>query len=157
MEYEFRNCTYDDVDFIVDLKDFGLKWYMETIYGWDRNVQKEKTIRELDRHINDMKIITSDKRDIGITTFYSEDDKYVIGLTIIHPDYQNKGIATSILSGYINIAKSEKKRIIIKTYIKNPARRLYERLGFKLYDTNETHAHYEIDFSKVKENEYDYK
>ena len=151
MEYEFRNCTYDDVDFIVDLKEFGLKWYMETIYGWDKNVQKEKTVRELDRHINDMKIITSDNNDIGITTFYKEDDKYVIGLTIIHPDYQNKGIATSILSEYINIAKNEQKRIIIKTYIKNPARRLYERLGFRLYDTSETHAHYEIDFSKAKE------
>ena len=103
MEYEFRNCTYDDVDFIVDLKEFGLKWYMEIIYGWDKNVQKEKTVRELNRHINDMKIITSDKKDIGITTFYSEEDQYVIGLTIIHQDYQNKCISTSILSEYINI------------------------------------------------------
>lgn len=147
MEYEFRNCTYNDVDFILDLKEFGLKWYMEILYGWDKNVQKEKTVRELNRHINDMKIITSYKRDIGITTFYNEDDQYVIGLLLIHPDYQNKGIATAILSEYINKAKIEKKRIIIKTYIKNPARRLYERLGFTLYDTSETHAHYEIDFS----------
>ncbi len=147
MEYQFRNCTYDDIDFILDLKEFGLKWYIEKIYGWDRNIQKEKTVRELNRHINDIKIITLDKRDIGITTFYNEGNKFVIGLTVIHPDYQNKGIATAILSGYINIAEKEQKKIIIKTYIKNPARRLYERLGFKLYDTSETHAHYEIDFS----------
>lgn len=149
MGYALRNCTYDDIDFIVDLKESGLKWYIEELYGWDRNVQKEKTVRELDRHIYDMKIIATDKRNIGVTTFYSEAGEYVIGLIIIHPDYRNKGIATSVLSGYINIAKKEQKRIRIKTYIKNPARKLYERLGFRLYDTSETHAHYEIDFSRI--------
>lgn len=157
MQYEFRNCTYDDVDFIVNLKELGLKWYVETIYGWDINVQKEKTVRELNRHVEDMKIITVDKRDIGITTFYYENGKYVIGLIIIHPNYQNNGIATSILSEYINIAKKQYQKIIIKTYIKNPARRLYERLGFKLCSTSETHAHYEIDFSNIREKSNDNK
>ena len=148
MNIEFRNCKYSDVDFILKLKELCFKWYIEIIYGWDISVQREKTIEELDEHINDMRIIKLDNNDIGITSFYEEEGVYVVGIIIIHPDYQNKGIATSIINEYINIAKNENKRIIIKTYKKNPARKLYSRLGFKIYEEDKTHVHLYIDFSK---------
>ena len=60
---------------------------------------------------------------------------------MIHPEYQNKGIATNILKEYIEIARKDNKKIILKTYKKNPARKLYERLGFKIYKEDETHVH----------------
>lgn len=148
VNYNLRNCDYKDIDYILELKRLGLKWYIEIIYGWNDLVQREKTVEELSEHKDDMKIITLNNQDIGVTTFYEENGIYVIGLTIIHPDYQNKGIATSILSNYINIAKKNHKRIIIKTYKDNPARLLYKRLGFNIYDTDNTHIYMEIDFSK---------
>ena len=148
MKVEFRECKYSDIDFILELKELGLKWYIEKIYSWDFNIQKEKTIQELDRHINDMRIIVLNNQDIGITTFYEEDNIYVIGLIMIHPEYQNKGIATNIIKNYINVAQNKKKKIIIKTYKENPARRLYERLGFVKYNEDNTHVHLMINFDK---------
>lgn len=148
MNIEFRDCKYTDVDFIVHLKELCFKWYVEIIYGWDINIQKEKTIHELDRHINDMRIIRLDNKDIGITTFYEEDNTYIVGLIIIHPNYHNKGIATNIINDYIERAKYENKRIVVKTYKENPARKLYERLGFELYKEDNTHVHMCIDFNK---------
>lgn len=148
VNYELRDCSVDDADFILELKELCFKWYIEIIYGWDKADQRQKTINELNRLADKMKVITIDNKDIGITTFYEDTDTYVIGMLMIHPDYQNKGIATSILNKYISIAKAEKKKIILKTYIKNPARRLYERLGFNISHVDETHTHYEIDFKK---------
>ena len=148
MNIEFRNCEYNDVDFILELKELCFKWYIEIIYGWDINIQREKTIHELDKHIGDMRIIQLDNKDVGVTTFYEEEGTYVVGLIIIHPNYQNKGIATNIIKEYIDTAKNENKRIIIKTYKQNPAKKLYERLGFRLYKEDETHVHMYIDFSK---------
>ena len=148
MNIEFRNCEYSDVDFILKLKELCFKWYIEIIYGWDINIQREKTIEELDEHINDMKVITLDNKDIGITSFYEEEGLYVVGMIMIHPNYQNKGIATNIINEYIKIAKKDNKRIILKTYKENPARKLYERLGFKLYNEDKTHVHLCIDFNK---------
>lgn len=148
MNIEFRNLEYNDVDFILKLKELCFKWYIETIYGWDINIQREKTIYELDGHIRDMRIIKLDNKDIGVTTFYEEESTYVVGMIMIHPDYQNKGIATNIIKEYIQTAKNKNKRIKIKTYKKNPAKKLYERLGFRIYNEDKTHVHMCIDFSK---------
>lgn len=93
-----------------------------------------------------MKIVTLNNKAIGITTFYEEKNEYVVGLIIIHPNYQNKGIATKIINNYIDIASKQNKKIKLKTYKKNPARKLYERLGFKIYKEDNTHVHMCIDF-----------
>lgn len=146
MDIKFRKCQFDDLDFIVKLKELCFKWYIDIIYGWNINVQKELTLKELKNHIDDMRIIMDNDKDIGITTFYLKDDVYVVGLIGIHPNYQNKGIATKILTDYINKAKNDKKKIIIKTYKDNRARNLYERLGFKIYKEDNTHVYMEINY-----------
>lgn len=148
MEYYLRNCSYDDVEFIVELKRLGLKWYIEDLYGWDEEIQKCKTIEELEANPNATKIIVVDNKDVGVTAFQKNEEHYTIGLTLIHPDYQNRKIATTILSNYIEIAKKDKKRIIIKTFKENRAKNLYERLGFTVYKRDNTHIYLEIDFSE---------
>lgn len=146
MEYCLRNCEYSDLEFILKLKEVCFKWYIEVIYGWDKDVQRQLTMKELDEHLNDMMIIIVDNKDVGIATFYKEEDEYVVGMIAIHPDYQNKGIATRIINNYIDIARNDDKRIRLKTYKENPARRLYERLGFCVFDNDKTHVYMKIDF-----------
>ena len=148
VDIEFRKCEYDDCEFILDLKELCLKWYIEIIYGWDINVQRQKTKEELESHKDDMRIIIHDNKDIGVTTFYEENGEYVVGLIMVHPDCQNVGIGSRIINSYIDIARKEKKRILIKTYKLNPAKNLYERLGFKIYKEDVTHVYLEIDFNK---------
>lgn len=86
-----------------------------------------------------MKISIKDNEKIGVTTFTDNNSEYIIGLTMIDPKYQNKGMDTNIINNYIKKAKQNKKIIIIKTYKENPAQNLYKRLGFKVYHQNETH------------------
>ena len=147
MKYSLRSYTYNDVDFILELKKLCLRWYIEKIYGWDEEAQRNKTIKELENNIDDVKIIVVDGIDIGVTGFCKGKECYCIGLMLVHPDYPNKGIATNILLGYIDIARKENKRIIIKTYKENRARKLYERLGFVQYKQDDTHVYLEINFN----------
>ncbi len=143
IKYNLRVCTKDDIYFIFELKKLCLKWYIDKIYGWDDLTQLNKTKEEFDKLYQYMKIIIVDGKDIGITTFIKQDNFYNVGLLMIHPDYQNKKIATNILNNYISIAKNDNKRLVLKTYKYNPARRLYERLGFKIYDEDNTHVYLE--------------
>ncbi len=50
MKITFRNCEYNDCDFILNLKELGIKWYIEKIYGWDTDIQREKTKHEIENH-----------------------------------------------------------------------------------------------------------
>ena len=144
MNIKLRDCTLTDLELLLDLKRLCLRKYIEIHYGWDEEIQKQKTQKELANNLSNMKVITLDGIDIGITTFFEYEDYCQVGLLIIHPDYQNKGIATSIINDYIKYARENKKRIIIKTNIENPARKLYERLGFTIYETDNTHVYLEI-------------
>ena len=144
MNFGFRKCEYSDLEYILLLKELCMKWYIEIIYGWDIDVQREFTKKELDEHINDTRIITYNNKDIGVTTFYEEDGEYIVGLIIVHPDYQGKAIGTKILKDYINKAKENNKTIRLKTYKLNPAKRLYERLGFIQYMEDDTHVYLRI-------------
>lgn len=148
MIYRLRECKFDDLDIILKLKEFGMRWYVERIYGWDINVQKQKTIKEMQKNLANMRIIVVDGKDVGVTTFIETDSYFQVGLIIILPEYQNKGIASSIIAEYINTAKNKKKRIIIKAYKENPAQDLYKRLGFNIYNTDDTHVYLDIDFGK---------
>ena len=147
MKIKFRSCEYTDCDFILNLKELGMKWYIEKIYGWNTYVQREMTKNEIENHLSDMRIIIFNNIDIGVTTFYEENNEYVVGLIIVHPDYRGKGIATNIINEYIDIARNENKNINVKTYKYNPAKELYERLGFIIYNEDDTHVYLKIEFN----------
>ena len=144
MNYTLRECTFDDIDFIFELKKLCLKWYIDIVYGWDDEIQYVKTSNELNRNIDYMKIICIDNISVGVTTFSEEDGCYRVGLTMIHPDYQNKGIGSAVIKDYIKLAEKDNKKIIIKTYKDNPAQNLYKRLGFKVYHEDSIHIHLEM-------------
>lgn len=146
MNYSLKNCTINDCNLILELKNLGMKWYIEKLYGWDYEIQRERTLQEINDNLDNMKIIVVNGHDIGVTTFSEYDNYFEVGLLIVHPDYQNNGIASSILNKYIEIARFNKKRIIIKTYKENPAQKLYKRLGFEIYKTDTTHIYLDINF-----------
>lgn len=145
---KFRKCEYSDLEYILKLKEQTIKWYIEIIYGWDIDIQREKTKHELDKHIKDMRVIIVDNKDAGLTTFYKEEDKYVVGLIMVDPIHQGKGIGAKIINDYIDIAKKENTDIYIKTYKLNPAKELYKRLGFIQYDEDDTHVYLKIEFKR---------
>ena len=132
----------------MKLKELCIKWYIEIIYGWNTEVQREKTIHELQKHKDDMRILIKDGKDIGVTTFYEENNQYVVGLIMIHPEYQGESLGSKIIKEYIDLAKKSNKKIKIKVYKENPAKRLYERLGFKIYNEDDTHLYLSIDFDE---------
>ena len=57
----------------------------------------------------------------------------------IYPKYQNQGIGTALIQHLIQRAHYEKIELFLRAFQINPAINLLMRMGFKIYDENDTH------------------
>ena len=132
----FRKCRERDLTFIYELREDGFKWYLKNLIGWDETQQKEIILNEMAEHLDDMKIIQYEGKDVGLFTFYldSNGDGF-IDMLAISPEYRNKGIGSEILDYLISTYPNT--RLYLRTYKQNPARKLYMRFGFVIYDETE--------------------
>lgn len=140
MEYNFRKCTLEDFDFLFDLKKQNFKWYVDKIWGWNDDEQKQRLKQDLNEHLEHKRIILMNNKMIGVYAVHITDDgDLFINEISILKDYQHQGIGTKILKQ--QLVENHKKgiRTILQVFKDNPAKFLYESLGFKVYGENETH------------------
>ncbi len=140
MEYTFRNCLMSDFDFLFNLKKQNFKWYIDKIWGWNDDEQRERLKQDLIEHLTDKHIIIYNNIPIGIYALHITDngDCFINEISILN-EYQNKGIGTRILTNQLNENNNKKIRTILQVFKENPAKKLYEKLGFTIYSETETH------------------
>ena len=94
--------------------------------GWvDKEFQRGFIVQNI--HI----IIAGGDR-VGFLSVITEDDNIHIDNIQLSSNVQKNGIGTKILKNIIN--SNIKSTISLTTFDDNPAKRLYERLGFKIID-----------------------
>ena len=154
MKYSFRNCTSEDFDFLFELKKENFKWYVDKIWGWKDDDQKERLQQDLNEHLSHKRIIMVNNKSIGVYVVHTtEDGDLFINEISILAEYQNKGIGRKILEEQLKENHKRGIRTILQVFKDNPAKKLYERLGFKVYGETETHYQMENvnDFMIYKE------
>ena len=140
MEYSFRNCTVNDFDFLFELKKQNFKWYVDKIWGWKDDEQKERLKQDLEEHLAHKRIILIDNKPVWIYVVHITEngDLFINEISILR-EYQNKGIGRKILEEQLKENQSKGIRTILQVFKDNPAKSLYEKLGFKVYGETETH------------------
>lgn len=140
MEYSFRNCTLDDFDFLFELKKQNFKWYVDKIWGWNDNDQKKRLKQDLEEHLAHKRIILIDNKEVGIYAVHTTEngDLFINEISILK-EYQNKGIGRKILEEQLKENRQKGIRTNLQVFKDNPAKSLYEKLGFKVYGETETH------------------
>lgn len=132
----------DDYEFIFNAKKICYKKYVEENFGeWDDEAQYRMLDKFLEESKNDAKIIIVNGKRAGFTNGkVIDENNYEQGNICILPEYQNKGIGTSILKNAIH--KNKNRNILLRVFKQNRAQELYKRLGFEIID--ETKAHYKM-------------
>lgn len=77
-------------------------------------------------------MIKSDSECIGSIAFKPASDGYLIEHFYIHPRYQGKGIGSQVLAHFLAQNHVLGKRVALNVLQGSPAKRLYERFGFKV-------------------------
>ena len=89
--------------------------------------------------------IFENNRLISITSFWKYENVGYITIVGTHPDYWNKGYASSLVSSALKYLFQDKDKCLITVRVKNPpAIHTYEKLGFRIQNTQ---------YSYEKENE----
>lgn len=140
MKYNFRNCTLDDFDFLFELKKQNFKWYVDKIWGWNDEDQQQRLKQDLEEHLAHKRIILIDNKLAGVYVIHTTEngDLFINEISILK-EYQNKGIGRKILEEQLKENHLKGIRTILQVFKDNPAKSLYERLGFKVYGETETH------------------
>jgi ribosomal protein S18 acetylase RimI-like enzyme len=67
---------------------------------------------------------------VGVVDFALTDDHAELARISIHPDHQDSGLGTAALTSLLERADEQDVPVQLEVFDTNPARRLYERLGF---------------------------
>lgn len=140
MGYSFRACTLNDFDFLFELKKQNFKGYVDKIWGWNDEEQKQRLKKDLEEHLAHKQIILIDNKLAGVYVIHTTEkgDLFINEISILK-EYQNKGIGRKILEEQLKENQSKGIRTILQVFKDNPAKSLYEKLGFKVYGETETH------------------
>jgi ribosomal protein S18 acetylase RimI-like enzyme len=134
---EKRPATREDLDFLWELHVLTMQAHVELTWGWDRVWQRDNFLKRFDT--TGLEILEACGLRIGVIAVREEPDHFFLREIEIHPDWQRRGIGTSLVEKAISGANERGLPTRLQVLKVNPARLLYERIGFQLRGETETH------------------
>lgn len=138
LAYSLRPATAADFSFLYDLHVASMKEYVTQTWGWDDAVQQELFAASF--HPECRQIVVADGRDVGVLASERRPDDWFLASIAIAPSEQGRGVGAALIRDLLATAARDGLPVRLQVLKVNPARRLYERLGFVV--TGETPTHY---------------
>jgi GNAT superfamily N-acetyltransferase len=135
MIFSLRPISDADYDFLYQLQTATMKPYIEATFGWDEAVQRLRFRFDP----REQKIIVVENQDVGVLGCEELPKKLFIGRIQIAPAWQRRGLGTLVLRERIERARELGVVAALRVLKVNPAKRLYERLGFAVVEETATH------------------
>jgi ribosomal protein S18 acetylase RimI-like enzyme len=133
-----RPAQEDDYAFLWELHRTVMRPYVEATWGWDEAWQADHFRAHV--ALPRCQIIQSAGVDVGVLIVEAQSDRVFLDLIEILPAYQRAGIGTAVMRQVLSQTMDQGLPVALQVLKVNPARVLYERLGFVV--TGETATHY---------------
>lgn len=124
-----------DKDFIFEVFKVSMQKYVEWAWGWDEQFQCNGFWKNFP--VDKFKIICIARKRAG--AFYVEESEqhHWIRTIFLSPEFRGLGVGSALLAQEADRAKSVNKQLVLKVIKINPAKRLYDRLGFKVVNEDD--------------------
>ena len=144
MDYKIRFATPDDHDLIYALKSQSVRPYVENIWGWDEDYQRNDFDGDFS-HIKQFNVIEICGSFAGFAQYYFEYPYFEVVEIHLLSEYRGKGIGSEILRYLQKVCIAQDRKIRIGCFKQNHhAKALYQKLGFM--QTEETDTHYILEY-----------
>ncbi|MBN1284820.1 MAG: GNAT family N-acetyltransferase [Anaerolineae bacterium] len=134
-DVSLRAATDADYDFVYNVQKTTMWEYVEQVWGWDEDAQQMRFRGRFDPAKN--QIVVMEGTDIGVFAAEHRKDDIFLAKIYILPQYQGRGIGTRLIESLLKEASEAGKPVALRVLKVNPARRLYERLGFEAVGEDE--------------------
>ncbi len=137
--YELRPATAGDIGFAWRLYEELMRARTEALIPWRADRQREVIDSAL--RSGGMEMIVADGKVIGWLHVHDNADGIDLHQIYLAPARQRQGIGTDILRRLQQHAGALGRPLRLNVLVNNPARRLYERLGFRI-ERSDAMKHY---------------
>src|SRR5262245_6458761 len=138
IEIELRRATVADTKFLWDVFRVSMEDYITQTRGeWNEQREESQFRDQLD--LSAAQVILTKNLEVGFIMVPIKDNARWIHTICIVPEYQNRGIGTEVVRSVIAEAETQNIPLYLSVLKVNPARRLYERLGFVVIEETEHH------------------
>ncbi len=131
MKYVLRNMTERDIDWLYNLRTKTMSKYI--IDSGDQFTQESQTGRIL-KEYESIKIVRVGNQDIGMFKVKRDSSEWSIIQIQLIPSFQRFGIGSDLVQSLQIEALKKKIPVFLSVLKVNPARHLYERLGFEIVE-----------------------
>lgn len=126
---KLRPATPEDADFVAEVSEIGMRAYVEQIgESWDFDLPRNRFLERWQAY----RIVQIDGEDAGCTDVADEGEALRLNVLYLMPAFRNRGFGTFLLRQFIAQADAEQKPLRLRVIEVNPAKRLYERMGFQV-------------------------
>lgn len=139
--HALRPSSASDYAWLWTLKRSTMQQYVEKTWGaWDEEDQARRFQAEF--HPESWQIIVLDGHDAGVVHVDRSPGEIFLVNIQIAPSYQNRRLGTAVMESLLAEAREQRIALRLQVMKVNPARNLYERLGFEVIE--ETSTHYQM-------------
>ena len=134
--FELRRYEEKDRELYLKSQREAFEKYVVEFFGSFSQEIMEEHLEKLKKGL--FKIIVNNEI-VGFVYFMEEKEQIVVDVLCLFSNYRNDGLGSKVLISFIEKANKSNKPIVLDTFKTNPARKFYERHGFKVIDENYSH------------------
>jgi len=127
--YDLRPALPGDLDWLIELRTLTMTGHLDV--SGERLSRADHRRRVLDRFAS-VRIVTLADTDIGMLKVDRDADSWQLVQIQLLREYQRLGIGTRIVRELLAEARRSQIAATLKVLKSSPAKRLYERLGFRV-------------------------
>lgn len=135
--YTLRPATAEDYAFLYDLHVAAMKEYVAQTWGWDDAVQQAMFRESFVPERSQIVIVAG--QSVGVLAAERRAAEWFIGNIAIAPPMQGRSLGTALVRELLATAARDGLPTRLQVLRVNPARQLYERLGFTVVGETPTH------------------
>lgn len=138
-----RAANVGDLQLLYEIHRAALKEHVVRTFGqYDEGFQRENFEKTTD--LGTHQLFFDGAAPVGFWSVTRSSKTVTIQRIAVVPAYQNRGIGSSLIRELIDVARAAGRRLELQVFATNRARRLYERLGFRVVRASATHFEMEL-------------